>query len=358
LGLIAIYNRQKFEIFNPPKPLESQSSTSATTKYSTQTKLKLAIVTLLPPLKQIISSKFDLPKFDLPKLSILKPQPNQMSSDSDSDLMLPTPRETLAEIGDRLSELRQQQHLSIDEIAAKTQIQPRIVQAIELGQIELLPESVYVKGMVKRYGNSVGIDGSALAQELPNWDRSDVDLARSTILQTTGFSAATGIQNQTTGLKAASISQVNPLQMYLGYTLAIVGIGWGASHLIANSQGANRTRLAVQPATVPAKIVSVAKPKPAPLPNVNVTIEVKSPAWAQVGVDGATRFTGVLKPGTKLNLVATKQVTVSTNNGGGLLFAREKEQPQPLGKLGEKQNITLKVGKGAPAPKTISPSAP
>jgi hypothetical protein len=316
-------------------------------------------VTLLPPLKQIISLKFDLPKFDLPKLSILKPQPNQMSSDRDSDLMLPTPRETLAEIGDRLQELRQQQHLSIDEIAAKTQIQPRIVQAIESGQIDLLPESVYVKGMVKRYGNSVGIDGAALAQELPNWDRGDADVARSTVLQATGFSQTTGAQQKTTGLNAAPADPVKPLQVYLAYTLAIVGIGWGVSHLINSSQSANRSRLSEPPAaTVPVKVAPVAPPKPAPLPNVNVAIEVKSPAWAQIGIDGVTRFTGNLKVGTKLNLVATKQVTINTNNGGGLLFAKEKEQPQPIGKLGEKQSITIKVGKGAAAPKIIAPPAP
>jgi Helix-turn-helix domain/Domain of unknown function (DUF4115) len=313
-------------------------------------------VTLLPPLKQIISIKFGLPKLDLSKLSTLKPQPNQMSSDSDSDLMLPTPRETLAEIGDRLQELRQQQHLSIDEIAAKTQIQPRIVQAIESGQIELLPESVYVKGMVKRYGNSVGIDGAALAQELPNWDRGDADMARSTVLQMTGFSQPTGIQPKTTGLKTATVSQVKPFQVYLAYTLALVGIGWGISHSINSSQGANRSRLREQPvATVPVK---VAPPKPAPLPNVNVAIEVKSPAWAQIGIDGTTRFTGNLEVGAKLNLVATKQVTINTDNGGGLLFAKDKEQPQPIGKLGQKQSVTIKVGKGAAAPKTISPPAP
>ncbi len=317
-------------------------------------------MTLLPPLKQIISRKFDLAKLDLPKLSILKPQPNQMSSDRDSDLMLPTPREILVEIGDRLSELRQQQHLSIDEIAAKTQIQPRMVQAIESGQIELLPESVYVKGMVKRYGNSVGIDGAALAQELPNWDRGDMDSARSTVLQTTGFNSTTGIQQKTTGLKTASGSRFKPLHVYLAYTLAIVGIGWGVSQLITSSQGANRSRLSEQPsAVVPAKIAPAAPPKPAPLPNVNVAIEVKSPAWAQIGIDGVTRFTGNLQVGTKLNLVATKQVTVNTDNGGGLLFARDNEQPQALGKLGEKQSITLKFGKGAAVPNpTIVPPTP
>jgi hypothetical protein len=91
---------------------------------------------------------------------------------------------------------------------------------------------------------------------------------------------------------------------------------------------------------------------------VNVAIEAKSPAWAQIGIDGVTRFTGNLKVGTKLNLVATKQVTINTDNGGGLIFAREQEQPQPIGKLGEKQSITIKVGKGAAALQPISPPAP
>ncbi len=314
-------------------------------------------MTLLPPLKQIISLKIDLPKL----LSIFKPQPTQMSSDRDSDLMLPTPREALAEIGDRLQQLREQQQLSIEQIAAKTQIQPRMVQAIESGQIELLPESVYVRGMVKRYANSVGIDGTELAQDVPNWERGNVDFAQSTVLQTTGFNSSPNTHQKTTGFKSPATSPVKPLYVYLAYTLAIVGVGWGVSQLINNSQGASRTRLGVQPAAiVPAKIPAVAlAPKPAPLPNVNVTIVVKSPAWAQIGVDGVTRLTGSLKVGTQLNLVATKQVTIGTDNAGGLLFARDREQPQPIGKLGEKQNITIKVGRAVPAPsQTISPPAP
>jgi Helix-turn-helix domain/Domain of unknown function (DUF4115) len=268
---------------------------------------------------------------------------------SDPVPLTPTPSDILEQIGTQLRQLREQRKLSIEDISAQTQIQPRLVQAIEEGHLEMLPESVYVKGMVKRYGNSVGIDGLAISQQVPTWDRQDLDFTQPTVRQNnTGF---------TTPQTGFSTPQVKPLHVYLGYTLAIIGAGAGISHLLNTTlrpkpaivNGSNK--LPKNSAIVPAPIATVA-PKIAPLPNVNVGIEVKSPAWAQIGVDGTTRFTGSLKVGTKLNLVATKQVTISTDNAGGLLFAQEQQPPQPLGKLGQKQHVTIKVGKASPAAPT------
>ena len=268
---------------------------------------------------------------------------------SDPVPLTPTPSDILEQIGTQLRQLREQRKLSIEDISAQTQIQPRLVQAIEEGHLEMLPESVYVRGMVKRYGNSLGIDGLAISQQVPTWDRQDVDFTQPTVRQNN-----TGFSTSQTGF---STPQVKPLHVYLGYTLAIIGAGAGISHLLNTTLRpkpaivSGATQLPKNSAVVPAPIATVA-PKIAPLPNVNVGIEVKSPAWAQIGVDGTTRFTGSLKVGTQLNLVATKQVTISTDNAGGLLFSQEKQPPQPLGKLGQKQHITIKVGKASPAAPT------
>ena len=277
---------------------------------------------------------------------------------SDPVPLTPTPSDILEQIGTELRQLREQRKMSIEEISAQTQIQPRLVQAIEEGHLEMLPESVYVKGMVKRYGNSVGIDGVAMSQQVPNWDRHEVDFTQPTVRQNnTGFSTP---QTPQTGF---SKPQVKPLHVYLGYTLAIIGAGAGISHLLNNTlrpkppivSGTNQLpkNSAIVPATLP-----VVAPKIAPLPNVNVGIEVKSPAWAQIGIDGTTRFTGSLKVGTQLNLVATKQVTINTDNAGGLMFSQDKQPPQPLGKLGQKQHLTIKVGKASPAAPTRIVTAP
>ncbi len=279
-------------------------------------------MTLLPPLKQITA-------LNLPKLSIFAPQPKPQIV-SDPIPVPPTPSEILAAIGSQLRQLREQQQLSIDDMSARTQVQPRLIQAIETGHLEILPEPVYVRGMVKRYGDSLGLDGLALSQQVPIWEREDRIYEQQTVRQNSSFHAP----------------QIKPVHVYMGYTLAILGIGAGISPLLSDALKPKHaivgsTAISKKPATIP---TVVARPQTTAPHSVNIGIAVKSPVWAQIGIDGTTKFTGSLKVGTQFNWVATKQLTISTNNAGGLLVTRDREPPQPLGKLGEKQNITIKLG--------------
>ena len=239
----------------------------------------------------------------------------------------PDPSQILEQIGAKLRELREHHHLSLDDMSARTQIQPRLIQAIEEGHIEMLPEPVYVRGMVKRYANSLGLNGTELSQQVPTWEKDLASFEPTTKLQTTSFNYP---------------PRVKPLYVYLGYTLIVVGIGAGASHAINNAikpqyPPIDRNTVQSQQAVV--------TPAPTELPDVRVGIVVKQPTWAQIGIDGTTKFTGSLKVGTQLNWTAKKQVTISTNNAGGLLFSRDLQPPKPLGKIGQKQSVTIKVSK-------------
>jgi transcriptional regulator with XRE-family HTH domain len=277
-------------------------------------------VTLLPPLKQITALK-------LSKLSIFAPQP-KIPTASEPDPLPPTPSEILEQIGSKLRQLREHHHLSIEDLSARTQIQPRLIQAIEEGHIEMLPESVYVKGMVKRYGDSLGLDGMAISHQVPKWEPEAATFEPVTRLQHTGFSPAV---------------RIKPLHVYLGYALAIFAIGAGTSHLLNDAikpQYSTIGGAAIQPQRVVKSTVATA----AHAPGVQIGIVVKTPTWAQIGIDGTTKFTGNLKVGMKFNWIANKQVTISTNNAGGLLFSRDRQPLQPLGKIGQKQNVTIKVG--------------
>jgi cytoskeletal protein RodZ len=246
-----------------------------------------------------------------------------------------TPSEILEQIGTKLRQLRGQQQLSIEDIAARTRIQPRLIQAIEQGHIEMLPEPVYVKGMVKRYGDSLGLDGTAISQQVMTWEPAAATFEPVTKLQATSFNPPI---------------RVKPLHVYLGYTLAIFGIGAGISNLLNNGIKPQSTPV-VGVASKPHRAVGIAvvppvnSTKTVQLPNVPVEIVVKNPAWAQIGIDGATKFTGNLTVGTKLNWTAQKQVTISTNNAGGLIFSQQGQPPNPLGKIGQRLGITIKVSK-------------
>ena len=72
--------------------------------------------------------------------------------------------EQLREIGTHLQKLRQQQSISIEQVAAKTCIRLRMLKAIEEGKLDDLPEPIYIQGFIRRYGDFLGLDGNALAK--------------------------------------------------------------------------------------------------------------------------------------------------------------------------------------------------
>ncbi len=289
-------------------------------------------MTLLTPLKHITA-------FKLSKLPILAgaaslrlrverhQSKTPILAPIDPDPLPLNPTEIFEQIGGNLRQWREYYQLSIDDVAARTQIQPRLIQAIEAGDISMLPEPIYVKGLVKRYANNLGLDGAEISHHVPSWEPATAKftvIPRSTI----GFNTT---------------PQIKPFHVYLGYTLAIFGVGAGTSHLLNNSIRPQTTTIdtsVAQPLRTPTVV-----PVAIQLPDVPIGIAVKATTWAQIGIDGTTKFTGSLKPGDQFNWTAKKQVTINTNNAGGLLFSRDGKALQPLGKIGQKQSVTIKVMK-------------
>jgi cytoskeletal protein RodZ len=289
-------------------------------------------VTLLTPLKHITAFKLSkLPIFagaaSLRSRVELRQSNTPMLAPSDPEALPLTPTEIFEQIGSTLRQWREYYQLSIDDVASRTQIQPRLIQAIEEGHIEMLPELIYVKGMVKRYADNLGLNGTEISSHVPSWEPVATKfkvIPRSTI----GFNTT---------------PQVKPVHVYLGYTLAIFGIGAGASHLLNNAIRPQITPIDTS-VTQPVR-ASVIVPVTVQLPDVPIGIAVKAPTWAQIGIDGTTKFTGTLEVGTTFNWTAKKQVTINTNNAGGLLFSRDGQALQPLGNIGQKQSVTIKVMK-------------
>jgi cytoskeletal protein RodZ len=296
-------------------------------------------VTLLTPFKQITALKLSkLPIFktveveqlQLPQAAAIvladSPAAAQIIPHIDPDPIPLSPREVLAQVGFKLREWREHYELSIEDISARTQIQPRLIQAIEDGQVEMLPEWVYVKGMVKRYADNLGLDGTEISQHIISW--------------TPVATKPTVIAKQKSSF--VLVAQVKPLHVYFGYMVAICGIGAGSSHLLNNAVKPTATPISRH--TIQSQRSIVVAPVAVQLPDVKIGIAVKAPTWAEIGIDGTTKFTGSLKAGTQFNWTAKKQVTINTNNAGGLLFSRDGQPLKALGEIGQKQAVTIKVG--------------
>ncbi|MBT9316714.1 helix-turn-helix domain-containing protein [Leptothoe spongobia] len=74
--------------------------------------------------------------------------------------------EQLVTVGHYLKTIRTRQGLSLQQVAQQTHIQPNQLRAIEAGNWMKLPEAIYVKGFLKKYAQSLGLDGKAIADKV------------------------------------------------------------------------------------------------------------------------------------------------------------------------------------------------
>ena len=78
-----------------------------------------------------------------------------------------TAQKKLAEIGSQLRQYREQQSICLDKVAVVTMIRRNLLQAIEDGQLDQLPEPVYTQGLIKRYAEAMGLDAAQFANFFP-----------------------------------------------------------------------------------------------------------------------------------------------------------------------------------------------
>ncbi|WNF35386.1 helix-turn-helix domain-containing protein [Bacillaceae bacterium IKA-2] len=71
----------------------------------------------------------------------------------------------MSELGLRLKNARAEKNISLEELQSITKIQKRYLQAIEEGNLDILPGTFYARGFVKSYADAVGIDPDILFEE-------------------------------------------------------------------------------------------------------------------------------------------------------------------------------------------------
>lgn len=142
--------------------------------------------------------------FALPKLATKQPE-------------VPTTQPDRAEqcrrIGKTLREARQAKGMSQQQLYARTHVPLYQIQALEKGQLEKLPEDVYLRGFIRQLANALNLNGVALAASLS---------------ESTTAVVPSWYRDRGAG------GQLLPIHLYLGYTAvvagAIGGISWMSHH--------------------------------------------------------------------------------------------------------------------------------
>jgi cytoskeletal protein RodZ len=255
--------------------------------------------------------------------------------------------EKLQELGSRLRKMRQEQSISLERVSTQTRISLRLLQAIEEADLNVLPQSVYLKGLLKRYGDALGLNGAEIANELPQGD----------VLA----GIAPSWQNVT-------FRKRRSLPLYFIYVFALVSFISGLSYLfqrptseigqisqpegeeVREAQPSRATSpLASQsPLLEPTTSVSLAQSPSGKPVVVNITLQDES--WLRIEADGKTEFEGILRKGEQRTWGAREELVIRAGNAGGVTIGVNGQQAKPLGEPGAVETVTYQ----APSPSQVS----
>lgn len=249
--------------------------------------------------------------------------------------------ERLMQIGAYLRHTREENQQSLEDVAARTMIQARMLKAIEEGKLHQLPEPVYVQGFIRRYAEALGLDGVEFADAFP--------AERSLTLSQSSW-------------KDSPAAQLRPLHLYIAYVALIMASVSLLSYIVGQSATSTKTanvrtsptgQTATSaptagnrsPVTVTEKLATNTRPSPTrpavPDKPVRVDVKLTAQSWLEVEADGEVKLAEVLPEGTERTWTADKQVRVRAGNAGGVLIAHNGGKAEQMGVPGAVEEKTF-----------------
>lgn len=245
-------------------------------------------------------------------------------------------QEQLIALGSVLRDAREANGQTLDEVASKVLVRPRLLVALEEGSTSELPEPVYVRGLIRRYGDVLGLDGEALSAQ---------------------YVALPTFKGTGRSWSAESV-QLRPHHLYGAYVVLIAVSVSGLSYLMQRAIPQNAAEPIVDPAAVEQLAPRRAPTNPAatdqpaetnltpadPKEPIVVEVEFVQQSWVRVTADGDEAYEGILQEGVERSWTAQQSLTIRAGNAGGVVIAYNEGQAAPMGKPGTVVEKTFKPG--------------
>lgn len=235
-------------------------------------------------------------------------------------------------LGAVLRDAREASGQTLEEIAGKVLVRPRLLIALEEARANELPEPVYVRGLIRRYGDVLGLDGEALSRQYipapvlrgtgPHWSRNAV--------------------------------QLRPYHLYAAYVALIAVSVSGLSYLMQRAVPQSAAEPILDSVTIeqltpqqrvvpsetdatnsdPASTLADPEARPAPKEPIVVDVEFLEQSWVRVTADGSPAYEGILQEGTERSWSAKQSLTIRAGNAGGVLLTYNRGKAKPMGESG------------------------
>ena len=228
------------------------------------------------------------------------------------------------DVGAHLRSSREAQGISLALLAARTRVQPRILTAIELNDLEAIPPKPYGRGFVRAYAHEIGLDPERVVHDY--------------------FGQFPPLAEPALPARAP-VDQGGPnrITAVLPWALAIL-IGAGiVAVLRQNTTIVNAPVLtpavgtsgaSAAPAAAPLK----ADPKPTPTAAVDrLTLIVRATreCWVTASADGKRVIYQILAPGSERTLTGSRELHLRAGDAGALHLTLNGRDAGAFGQSGE-----------------------
>lgn len=292
-----------------------------------------------------------------------------------------------SEIGQMLRNQRELLGLSLEEVEKHTHLRLHYLQALESGNLDLLPSPVQGRGMLSNYATFLGMDADQLLLRFAE-----------------GLQSRLSVKQAETPQKESKTEKRQPFlpprlrrffssEVLIGGSVIaglIIFVLWGAIRVFSLNSEQEPTATApsisdillasatptLVPTPLPATPTSLSNQALFPtqvvatdqetgeilLPelsgNVQINISVRQRAWMRVLVDGELEFEGRILPGSAYNYAGESQVEILVSSGAAIQVFFNQQDLGTLGLYGQVVNqIYTPEGVLAPTP-TITPTQP
>lgn len=225
-------------------------------------------------------------------------------------------------VGTILKEARLAKGLSIADAEQATSVRARYLEAVENDEYEKTPGEVFLKGIIRNYGNYLGLDGLELvklykahhqgvaAENINSAGIREVEKVRLNIQLKEKRDIGSG-----TG--RFEMPQLPMKQIAAGLAVVVLlGIGYVAVPKVID-YFKNMPQVEQKQEEVQANASTAVKP-PSILDKVQVEMEAKDSCWTEVTADGKEVFVGMLNAKDKRTFEAKDKIVVKYGNIGAM----------------------------------------
>jgi cytoskeleton protein RodZ len=244
-----------------------------------------------------------------PKRTVLRPPPWDKSAEGDSS----------ASFGTWLRRQREAREISLREIAERTKISLRYLEAMEGDRFEVLPAPVFARGFLREYARYVGLSpddvvNHYLSVQQPQASEEGADARR---------------ERRSRGPWPHWLTLAVAVLLLLGLAalLAFLSDRWRQRR----AGGAESRPPIVAPVAAP---VPPAPPVPATPPSapLEVTVDFNQECWVEAVIDGASRRAEMREQGESMQIEARQSVVFTKLGNAAAVDIQVNGYPYPLDK--------------------------